>query len=187
MIKVILITVILTLCTTSAVGMAYYSLNKTRGGGTTTSYDPTTGNGIRTYGESLNLFANYRIVRDISKDLRAYQQNEAYYNKVLLEIIGGKAGVKIEQGLYVDIMTDTHAYEIDFASKNYEGLGQALVYAHYTGLKPGLIILIRDKKELTTFNKIKPALDYYAELFDMDFRVFNIINRTTGEFTEHGE
>lgn len=40
----------------------------------------------------------------------------------------------------VDIITDTHVIEIDYASDFYEAIGQSLFYAEMTGLRPGILL-----------------------------------------------
>lgn len=49
-------------------------------------------------------------------------------------------------GSYVDIVTPTHAIEVEWASKWSEAIGQSLYYAAATGKKPGIILLIKDWK-----------------------------------------
>lgn len=43
-----------------------------------------------------------------------------------------------------DLVTATHAIEVDWAPKWAEAVGQALYYAELTGLKPGIVLLVRD-------------------------------------------
>ncbi|PQO39334.1 hypothetical protein C5Y96_05630 [Blastopirellula marina] len=50
-------------------------------------------------------------------------------------------------GTRVDLLTDTHAIEADWAYKWAEAIGQAAYYAELTGKKPGVLILVKDAKE----------------------------------------
>ena len=45
----------------------------------------------------------------------------------------------------VDCLTQTHAFEVDWADgmKVYEAIGQSLYYASQTDKKPGILLLIR--------------------------------------------
>lgn len=52
--------------------------------------------------------------------------------------------VRLWDGTRVDLLSPTHAYEIDWASKWAEAIGQALYYAHTTEKRPGIILLIND-------------------------------------------
>ena len=45
----------------------------------------------------------------------------------------------------VDLVNETYAIEVDWAAKYAQGIGQALYYSLVTNLKPGLILLVRDK------------------------------------------
>lgn len=54
--------------------------------------------------------------------------------------------VTLRDGTRVDLLNATHAIEIDYARKWAEGCTQALHYAHLTGKRPGLILLVTDKK-----------------------------------------
>lgn len=46
----------------------------------------------------------------------------------------------------VDCLTPTHAIEFDFAKKWAESIGQSLYYALKTNLKPGIVLILEDKK-----------------------------------------
>jgi len=47
----------------------------------------------------------------------------------------------------VDILTKEYAYEVDWAPKWAEGIGQSLYYGIVTGKKPGLILLTKKGEE----------------------------------------
>ena len=44
-------------------------------------------------------------------------------------------------GTRCDILTDTHAIEVDFADKWAEAIGQSLNYAMQTGKKAGIVLV----------------------------------------------
>ena len=54
--------------------------------------------------------------------------------------------VTLRDGTRVDLLNKTHAIEIDYARKWAEGCAQALHYAHMTDKRPGLILLVSNKK-----------------------------------------
>lgn len=54
-------------------------------------------------------------------------------------------------GSYVDILTPTHAIEVDWARKWKEAVGQSLFYAIATGKEPGIILLVKDWKTERTY------------------------------------
>jgi len=47
----------------------------------------------------------------------------------------------------VDLLSPTHAWEVDWAHKWSEGVGQSLLYSIWTGKKPGLILLVKDRRK----------------------------------------
>lgn len=61
----------------------------------------------------------------------------------------------------IDCLTDTHACEFDWAKKWYEGFGQALWYAHNTGKKPCLVLILKSDKDYKYFNRAKILSDKY--------------------------
>ena len=54
----------------------------------------------------------------------------------------GQAEVRLEDKTRVDCLTETHAVEVDFARKLYEGIGQSLHYALMTGKKAGVLLIV---------------------------------------------
>lgn len=65
--------------------------------------------------------------------------------------ICGAAGWQMEQrlpnGTKADCVSETHAWEIDFAHKWAEALGQSLNYAAETGKTPGIILVCKHRTE----------------------------------------
>jgi hypothetical protein len=53
---------------------------------------------------------------------------------------------RLPDGSRVDLLSDTHAWEVDWAKKWPEGIGQALFYGLETGRQPGVILLVRDER-----------------------------------------
>ena len=47
----------------------------------------------------------------------------------------------------IDMVTETHAIEVDWAPKHYQAIGQALYYATVSGKKPGIILLVKSQAE----------------------------------------
>lgn len=46
----------------------------------------------------------------------------------------------------VDLLSETHAWEAEWAENWAEGVGQATLYSIWTGKRPGLILLTRDRR-----------------------------------------
>ena len=60
---------------------------------------------------------------------------------------GAKTEVRLWDGSRVDLLSDTHAWEVDYAAKHHEAVGQALYYSLVTGKRPGVVLLVRDGDE----------------------------------------
>ena len=56
-------------------------------------------------------------------------KNEAHYRDEWAKKNGGKTEVALAGGTRCDVMTETHAVEVEFAEKWAEGFGQALWYS----------------------------------------------------------
>jgi len=65
-------------------------------------------------------------------------ENEDYYNRQFCIQESGQAEYRLPDRSRVDCLTDTHAYEADWADglKVYESIGQSLYYAAETGKNP---------------------------------------------------
>lgn len=75
-------------------------------------------------------------------------QPERVWSEQWCEQVGGKSsGVTLDDGTVPDCVTGSHAIEVDFARKWYEGVGQALHYARLSGLRPGLMLIVEDEAE----------------------------------------
>ncbi|MFL3659217.1 MAG: hypothetical protein ACJ07L_14355, partial [Opitutales bacterium] len=51
----------------------------------------------------------------------------------------------IPDGTRCDILTNTHAIEVDFADKWAEAIDQSLNYAMQTGKKAGIVLVLKDR------------------------------------------
>ena len=71
--------------------------------------------------------------------------NEILWSKWLATQRDGQAEVVLIDGSRADIINDTHAYEVEWAKKWPEAIGQSLLYAQLSGKKPAIILLLRDK------------------------------------------
>lgn len=62
----------------------------------------------------------------------------------------------------VDCLTETHAVEVDFARKWAEAIGQSLYYSHYTGKKPGILLVIGTERDQIRIKHIKPVVEKHG-------------------------
>jgi hypothetical protein len=70
------------------------------------------------------------------------KQSERYYQEKFAREIGGRVEVVMKDGTRCDILTATHAIEVDFAKKWAEAIGQSLNYAMHTGKRPGVALIL---------------------------------------------
>ena len=71
----------------------------------------------------------------------AFGATEAEHCRRLAPKYGADTEVRMWDGTRVDLMNSEYAFEVDFARKWAEGVGQAVYYGHLTGKKPALILL----------------------------------------------
>ena len=61
--------------------------------------------------------------------------------------MNGRVEVIMGDKTRCDVVTDTHAIEVEFAQKWTEELGQSLWYFFQTNKKAGIVLIIEDKKD----------------------------------------
>lgn len=71
---------------------------------------------------------------------------EKAYQEVFARHVQGQVEVVMPDGARCDVLTASHAIEVDFASKWSEAIGQSLFYGIQTRRQPG-ILLILEKPE----------------------------------------
>jgi len=71
-------------------------------------------------------------------------------------------------GTRCDILTDTHAIEVDFADKWAEAIGQSLNYAMQTGKKAGIVLVLKDKGDEKHLGRLREMARHYS----MDVEIF---------------
>ena len=87
--------------------------------------------------------------------------DEAYFTSVIAKKLKGKEEVRLSNRKRVDIVTRTHACEVDWLSKAWsEGVGQALHYSMMTGKAPCVIALIDKPHEANLEALMKTAKAY---------------------------
>ena len=90
-------------------------------------------------------------------------ENEDYYNKLFCKETGGSAEYILPDKSRIDCLTDTHAFEADWAQglKVYESIGQALYYSAETGKQPGILLLIKKKNSEKYIRKVRRVIDTF--------------------------
>ena len=86
-------------------------------------------------------------------------QSEAYYIDLLALKLNAQKEVRVENGR-VDLLTRTHAIEVEWATNWKHSVGQALWYAMQTNTKPGIILIMKDISERRFAIMLQSAIDY---------------------------
>ena len=68
----------------------------------------------------------------------------------------------IPDGTRCDILADTHAFEVDFADKWAESVGQSLNHAMQTGKKAGIVLVLKDRGNEEHLERLKKRARYYS-------------------------
>jgi hypothetical protein len=78
--------------------------------------------------------------------------------------MSGQPEFRLKDLSRVDCLTDTHAFEADWADglKVYESIGQSLYYAAETGKLPGILLLIRKNKSEKHIRKVKRVIESWG-------------------------
>lgn len=68
----------------------------------------------------------------------------------------GRLEVTLKDRSRADCLTDTHAVEVEWAHKWYEAVGQSLHYARVSGLKPGIVLIVRGAAGERHLGRLRP-------------------------------
>lgn len=70
---------------------------------------------------------------------------ERWYQQQVAAKLGGKMEAKVDNGR-VDVLTATHAIEVEFAPKWKQSVGQSLWYSLQTNKPAAVVLIITDEK-----------------------------------------
>jgi len=93
---------------------------------------------------------------------------ESFYQEQYAKKLGGRTEVTMPDGTRCDILTDTHAIEVDFADKWAEAIGQSLNYAMQTGKKAGIVLVLKDKGDEKHLERLREMAVHHS----MDVEIF---------------
>jgi len=104
-----------------------------------------------------------------TKHSKAIRHSEKYYQKAFCKKVLGIMEYKLKDGTRIDCYTSTYSFEVDFAKKAYQAIGQALHYADTINNKPGIVLILRKKSDIKYINRIKnTAKKHNIKLFTID-------------------
>ena len=85
----------------------------------------------------------------------------AYWRDAWAETNGGETEVVLADGTRCDVVTETHAVEVDFASKWAEAFGQALWYSFQTNKKAGVVMILRKPEDQKFVLRIQSLAEHH--------------------------
>ena len=89
------------------------------------------------------------------------KKKERYYQDLFARNHGGHVEVLMQDGTRCDIITKTHAIEVDFANKWAEAIGQSLNYARQTNKKAGILLLIKSGGDQKNISRLVNTIQEY--------------------------
>ncbi len=92
---------------------------------------------------------------------------ESDYAKPFCANAGGQYQVALKDAsgqvvAYADCLTDSTAWEIDFAANWYEAVGQAHYYAALTGKRPGIALIVTDPSQQKYLDRLRATALYWG-------------------------
>ena len=88
-------------------------------------------------------------------------QPEKDYQNYFAKKIGGEIEVTAGDRTRCDILTKTHAIEVDFADKWGEAIGQSLNYGFQFNRKAGIVLILESENDYRHFLRINSIIEHY--------------------------
>ena len=121
-------------------------------------------------------FISVLFSSSINAQISNYSEKEI--SDFIQSLIGGEREVSVKSGR-IDLVHNDVAFEIDWASKWKESIGQALWYAQQSNKKPGIILILKKESDYKYFIQLNSSLTYAklneefeVYLFPNDFEKF---------------
>ena len=102
--------------------------------------------------------------------LAASAEPETWYAEKAQQTHGGEIEVRIFDGSRVDLLTNTHAFEIEKSHKWREAIGKSLHHALLTGRKAGIILAMEKKtapQHLKSLEAVIAAYELPIDVFEI--------------------
>ena len=92
---------------------------------------------------------------------------ESYYQDIAAEKYSGQTEVVLPDGTRCDIVTETHAIEVDFADKWAEAIGQSLNYSFQLNKKAGILLILESPKDEKHLIRVQSIIEHYKLPIDV--------------------
>jgi len=87
---------------------------------------------------------------------------ERYYQDIWCAERGGMVEVVMDDNTRCDCLLHDMATEVDFATKWYEGIAQALHYSMKTGRPGGLLLIVESEKDWKFVDRARTLVEFYT-------------------------
>ena len=92
---------------------------------------------------------------------------ESYYQEYSKEWLGGEKEVTMPDGTRCDLVNSSHAFEIDFANKWAQAIGQSLHYAAQTKKRAGVLLIMEHEGDGRFHKRIQSTIDHHKLPIDL--------------------
>jgi hypothetical protein len=114
------------------------------------------------------IFTTLLLGLTLAASLGAARLNpEAHYQEIAAKKYNGQTEVTMPDGTRCDIVTDTHAIEVDFADKWAEAIGQSLNYSFQLNKKAGILLILEKPVDERHLIRVESIIKHYELQIDV--------------------
>lgn len=92
---------------------------------------------------------------------------EAHYQEIAAKKYNGQTEVTVPDGTRCDIVTETHAIEVDFADKWAEAIGQSLNYSFQLNKKAGILLILEKPDDERHLIRVESIIKHFKLTIDV--------------------
>ena len=108
------------------------------------------------------------LVLALTASLGAARLNpEAHYQEIAAKKYNGQTEVILPDGTRCDIVTETHAIEVDFADKWAEAIGQSLNYSFQLNKKAGILLILEKPDDERHLIRVESIIKHFQLTIDV--------------------
>jgi len=113
-------------------------------------------------------YATLLFALSLTASLCAARLNpEAHYQEIAAKKYNGQTEVTVPDGTRCDIVTETHAIEVDFADKWAEAIGQSLNYSFQLNKKAGILLILEEPDDERHLIRVQSIIKHYKLTIDV--------------------
>jgi len=96
----------------------------------------------------------------LSASVALAKPRESDFTTYWAEKTGGAEEVTMPDGTRCDVVTETHAIEVEWASNWAESIGQSLWYAFQTNKRAGVVVILRDERDQRFMIRLRSVIQH---------------------------